>query len=160
MIAATCSTPPRSASNLAGERRRHSTPAWPTPSSGTPPTGRGGNRCASGRPSSRSATGSRTEGVKVRITGAGGQLGQDLAAAIDGHDVVAYDHRGLAVTDRDAVLGAITTASPDAIVHTAAWTAVDACEGDADKAFAVNSLGTRHVAEGARLAGAYVCYIS
>ena len=42
----------------------------------------------------------------------------------------------------------------------AAWTAVDACETDPDRAFAVNALGTRHVAEGARLSGAHVVYVS
>ena len=49
---------------------------------------------------------------------------------------------------------------PDAVVHAAAWTAVDACEGDPDRAFLVNALGTRHVAEGARRVGAPVFYVS
>src|SRR5205085_6716066 len=40
------------------------------------------------------------------------------------------------------------------------WTDVDGCEGDPDRAFRVNALGTRHVAAGARLAGARVCYLS
>jgi dTDP-4-dehydrorhamnose reductase len=64
------------------------------------------------------------------------------------------------VADRDAVLGAITTTEPDAVIHPAAWTAVDACEGDPDRAFLVNALGTRHVAEGARRVGAPVFYVS
>ena len=58
------------------------------------------------------------------------------------------------------MLGAITSTRPDAVVHPAAWTAVDACEGDPDRAFAVNALGTRHVAEGARRVGAPVFYVS
>ena len=45
-----------------------------------------------------------------------------------GDDVVGADHAALDVTDRDAVLGAITSWRPDAVVHCAAWTAVDACE--------------------------------
>ena len=49
---------------------------------------------------------------------------------------------------------------PDVVIHTAAWTAVDACEGDPDRAFAVNALGTRHVAEAARRVGAHVVYVS
>jgi dTDP-4-dehydrorhamnose reductase len=49
---------------------------------------------------------------------------------------------------------------PDAVVHAGAWTAVDACESDPDRAFQVNALGTRHIAEGARLAGARVLYVS
>src|SRR5204862_530036 len=60
----------------------------------------------------------------------------------------------------DNVLQVVTTVQPDAIVHAGAWTAVDACEGDPERAFAVNALGTRWVAEGARLTGARVCYVS
>src|SRR5260221_6601683 len=98
--------------------------------------------------------------MRVLITGAGGQLGRDLAEAFSGDEFVAARREQLDVADRDAVLQAIGGVRPDAIVHAGAWTAVDACEADPDRAFAVNALGTRHVAEGARLAGARVCYIS
>ncbi|MDQ1401993.1 MAG: dTDP-4-dehydrorhamnose reductase [Actinomycetota bacterium] len=98
--------------------------------------------------------------MKVLITGAGGQIGHDLISAFEGWDVVATDRTTLDVASRDSVLQAITSASPDAVVHTACWTAVDACESDPDKAMAVNALGTRHVAEAARLVGAHLCYIS
>ena len=99
-------------------------------------------------------------GVKVLITGAGGQLGQDLVAAFDGWEVIAADHARLDVADRDQVLGAITSLCPDAVVHAAAWTAVDACEADPDRAFRVNALGARHVADGCRRVGAHLCLIS
>jgi dTDP-4-dehydrorhamnose reductase len=98
--------------------------------------------------------------VRVLVTGAGGQLGHDLVAAFEGHELVAADHARLDVADRDAVLQAVGAVQPDAIVHAAAWTAVDACEGDPGRAFAVNALGTRHVAEAARWANARVCYVS
>jgi dTDP-4-dehydrorhamnose reductase len=104
--------------------------------------------------------------TRVLVTGAGGQLGRDVVedfAANDGgkaHEVVAADRAGLDVTDRDAVLQLMGAFRPDVVVHAAAWTAVDACEGDPDRAVAVNALGTRHVAEGARLVGAHVCYLS
>ena len=98
--------------------------------------------------------------MKVLVTGAGGQVGRELVEAFAGHDVVAADHARLDVTDRDAVLQAVTSVGPDAIVHAAAWTAVDACEGDPDRALAVNALGTRHVVEAARSVGAPVTYLS
>lgn len=98
--------------------------------------------------------------MKVLITGAGGQLGRDLAAAFDGWEVVAAAHASLDVGDRDQVLGAITMLRPDAVVHAAAWTAVDACEGDPDRAWRVNALGSRHVADACRRAGAHLCAIS
>jgi dTDP-4-dehydrorhamnose reductase len=103
--------------------------------------------------------------VRALITGAGGQLGRDLVPAFDRagagrHDVIAADHARLDVGDRDAVLQAVTSLSPDVVVHAGAWTAVDACEGDPDRAYRANALATRHVAEGARLAGAHVLYLS
>jgi len=98
--------------------------------------------------------------VRVLITGAGGQLGHDLVEAFADHDTVATTHGQLDVADRDAVLAAITELRPDAVVHAGAWTDVDGCETDPDRAFRTNALGTRHVVEGARIAGARVCYVS
>jgi dTDP-4-dehydrorhamnose reductase len=104
--------------------------------------------------------------TRVLVTGAAGQLGREVvevfardakAAALD---LTAVGHDRLDVADRDAVLGAITTLRPDVIVHAAAWTAVDACESDPDRAFAVNALGCRHVADGARRVGAHVVHVS
>jgi dTDP-4-dehydrorhamnose reductase len=102
--------------------------------------------------------------MRVLITGAGGQLGQDLVTAFDEagrhREVVAADHDALDVSDRESVLQAIDSVRPDVVVHAAAWTHVDACEGHPDRAYQVNALGTRHVAEGARLAGAHAVYVS
>lgn len=98
--------------------------------------------------------------MRVLITGAGGQVGTELVRSFAGHEVIACDRSMLDVADRESVLGAITQTAPDAVVHAAAWTAVDDCEAHPDRAFAVNALGTRHVAEAARLVRARVCYVS
>ena len=101
--------------------------------------------------------------MRVFVTGAGGQIGYEVAARFGSqsqHDVIAADHTALDVGDRDAVMQAITSAAPDAVVHCAAWTAVDACESDSDRAYRVNALGTRYVADAARRVGAHLVVLS
>jgi dTDP-4-dehydrorhamnose reductase len=98
--------------------------------------------------------------MRILVTGAGGQLGHDVVATFADHEVLGVDHSTLDVTDRGAVLALIMTQRPSAIIHAGAWTAVDACESDRDRAMRVNALGTRHVAEAARRVGAYLCYVS
>ena len=98
--------------------------------------------------------------MRLLVTGAGGQLGCELAAAFGHHDLLALDREGLDISDRDAVLGAITSWRPDAVVNPAAWTNVDACEGDPERAMAVNALAVRHLAEGCRRVGAHLVHVS
>ncbi len=100
--------------------------------------------------------------MRVLITGAGGQLGHDLelACTLAGDDVAAYSHGQLDVTDRDECLGAVTSVQPDVVFHTAAWTAVDACEGDPERAIVANGLAVRWVAEACHRAGAHLVHIS
>jgi dTDP-4-dehydrorhamnose reductase len=100
--------------------------------------------------------------MRVLVTGAGGQLGRDVVAACaaSGDDVTAADRATLDATSRDAVLGAICSVRPDAVVHCAAWTAVDACEGDPDRAHAINALSVRWVREACDVVGAHLVHVS
>ena len=108
--------------------------------------------------------------MRVVVTGAGGQVGREVVALLEARaaarrrgpavEVVAATHGDLDVADRDAVRALTGTCQPDIVLHLAAWTAVDACEGDAERAFRVNALGTRNLAEAARREGSHFCYVS
>ncbi|MGP8162817.1 MAG: dTDP-4-dehydrorhamnose reductase [Acidimicrobiales bacterium] len=108
--------------------------------------------------------------MRVLVTGARGQLGVEVVAELErrsaertrsrGFEVIASDVPELDVTDRDVVMSSIVTYEPALILHLAAFTAVDACETERDRAWSVNALGTRNVVEGARHVGAHVTYVS
>ncbi|MBV9659890.1 MAG: dTDP-4-dehydrorhamnose reductase, partial [Acidimicrobiales bacterium] len=101
--------------------------------------------------------------MRILITGAGGQLGTDLVRAASSerrHEVVGAERTKLDVGDRDAVLAGVTGLAPDLIVHAAAWTAVDACEADPERAWRDNALACRNIAEAARLTGAHLVAVS
>lgn len=99
--------------------------------------------------------------MRLLVTGAAGQLGVDLVAHCSrlGDDVIAADRSQLDVSDRSAVHGAIASVRPDVVVNAAAWTAVDACEGDADRAFRVNAMGPRWLREACGVTGAHLVQI-
>ena len=120
--------------------------------------------------------------MRILITGADGQLGRDLRDALVGrvptaglrcallgpegprpgvdHEVLATDIGSMRVDDREAVLAAFIDFRPELVLHGGALTAVDLCETEIDTAYAVNAIGTRHVAEAAALVGAHMVYVS
>ena len=77
-----------------------------------------------------------------------------------GDEVLAYDHRRLDIGDAPAVLAVIGDQRPDAIINCAAWTDVDGCESDAQKAERVNSFGPENLARAARDTNAVLITIS
>ena len=120
--------------------------------------------------------------MKVFVTGVCGQLGHDVmnelakrghegvgsditaqyAGAADGSAVVSMPYVQLDITDKEAVQQTITAVHPDAVVHCAAWTAVDLAEDEdkIDKVRAINAAGTKYIAEACRAAGCKMMYIS
>ena len=98
--------------------------------------------------------------MRIAMTGAGGGLGRALLRRLEGADVRGFTHAELAVEDPAAVDAAIAAARPEAVLHLGAMTSVDACELDPDRAFLVNALGTRNVADATRRAGALLVLLS
>ncbi|MDQ7010196.1 MAG: dTDP-4-dehydrorhamnose reductase [Mariprofundaceae bacterium] len=84
--------------------------------------------------------------MKFLVTGASGQVGRELVRLIPGRDLLALDHDGLDITDRDAVKKVVAHYHPDVLINAAAYTAVDRAESEPDVAFAVNRDGPEHLA--------------
>ena len=100
--------------------------------------------------------------MRVLITGAAGQLGADLVRVCEaaGDEVVACDRGRLDLTNRDAVFQAIVGSAPDVVLHAGAWTAVDACEADEERAFLTNAMATEWVANASSRSGAHLVAVS
>ncbi|MEW6189276.1 MAG: dTDP-4-dehydrorhamnose reductase [Actinomycetota bacterium] len=95
------------------------------------------------------------------VTGAKGQLGADLIDVLGkAHRVFGFSHEDMDVTDFARVTEVIGDLSPDMVIHAAAYTDVDGCELNPDKAFKVNALGTQNVAVACQKTTSIMLYIS
>ena len=102
--------------------------------------------------------------MKVLVTGSKGQLGYDVIKELCSrrHEALGFDLPELDITDEAAVQAVFDRVKPDAVIHCAAWTAVDAAEesGNIAKVFAVNEGGTRNLAAACKRTGAKLLYLS
>lgn len=100
--------------------------------------------------------------MRILLIGAAGQLAQDLLPVLQarGHDVVPVTHEQLEICTLAAVRQTVTTARPQCVINTAAFHRVDDCEDQAERAFAVNVVGVRNLAQAAEEAGAALAHFS
>ena len=100
--------------------------------------------------------------MKIMVTGAAGQLGHDVIAALSrrGIEKLGVDLADFDITDSAAVLSAISAYRPDAVIHCAAYTAVDKAEDNRELCRAINVDGTRNIAAACKKTGAALMYIS
>lgn len=98
--------------------------------------------------------------MDVVVVGAAGQLGSELVDGWDGDDVTALTRADLDVTDEGAVLATIGELAPEVVVNCTAWTAVDACEDDPERAHRVNALAPWWLARACREVAARLVHVS
>lgn len=100
--------------------------------------------------------------MRIMVTGATGMLGRDVLRVLQeqGHLCRGVSSADFDVCDVSAVQAAVAAFQPEAIVHCAAWTAVDAAEADPAGCCAVNGMGALNMARAARSVGAKLVYIS
>ena len=99
--------------------------------------------------------------MRIVLTGAAGGLGRAFLACVPSHhDVVPLTRADLDVGDHDAVMQTIPPLSPDLVLNAAAFTAVDANESDAGRAFRDNAQGPHSLALATRACGAMLLHVS
>ena len=102
--------------------------------------------------------------MKLLVTGVNGQLGYDVKNELGkrGYEVVGVDIDEMDITDKDSVDSVISTVKPDAVIHCAAWTAVDLAEDEdkIEKVRLVNAVGTQNIANACKANDCKLMYIS
>ena len=98
--------------------------------------------------------------MRVFITGHKGQLGRTIFTQMSEHTLAGCDLPELDITDREAIHEAILDFTPNIVIHAAAWTNVDGCAREPDKAFLTNAIGTQNVALACAACDAAMVYVS
>lgn len=100
--------------------------------------------------------------MKVLVTGVKGQLGFDVVNELlkRGHEAIGVDIEDMDITDEESVNRVIKAAAPDAVIHCAAYTAVDAAEDNVDVCRKVNATGTGYIAKVCKDLDIKMMYIS
>jgi len=100
--------------------------------------------------------------LKVIVTGAAGLVGRAVVAAFTAQDklVAAFDHAALDISDESAVVSTLASQSADVVINCAAWTDVDGCEFDQQRAHRANARGPEVLALACRKVGALLVTIS
>ncbi|MBE2183170.1 MAG: dTDP-4-dehydrorhamnose reductase [Anaerolineae bacterium] len=100
--------------------------------------------------------------MRILITGARGRLGSALIAQLanNNHTITGIDIQELDVTDFAATLSLVKEIAPELVIHSAAWTDVDGCAKEPDRAIIQNGFGAGHIAQAAESVNARVIYIS
>lgn len=100
--------------------------------------------------------------MTVLVTGSKGQLGYDVVNELEkrGHNAVGVDIEDLDITDSAAVEALFEKVKPEAVIHCAAWTAVDLAEDNAEKCMAVNAGGTKNIALACKKSDCKMIYTS
>jgi dTDP-4-dehydrorhamnose reductase len=99
--------------------------------------------------------------MKVLITGAGGQLGTDLAGTMpDGISLFSLTRRDLDITDGNRAASLLREISPDVVINTAGYVGVDDAEIATARAFEINAVGAKNLADACREVEAVLVHIS
>ena len=100
--------------------------------------------------------------MRILVTGVKGQLGYDVVNELEkrGHTAIGVDIDEMDITDAEAVDRVITEADVEAVIHCAAYTAVDAAEDNLELCRKVNAAGTENIAKVCKKLGLKMVYIS
>ncbi|HTL97703.1 MAG TPA: dTDP-4-dehydrorhamnose reductase [Holophagaceae bacterium] len=98
--------------------------------------------------------------MRVLVTGGSGQLARAIRQEWNGHELTLMGSAELDLASPESVRAAVRSARPQVVVNAGAFTQVDRCESEADRAMAVNGEGVGHLAEACEAIGAYLLQIS